>query len=208
MCVTYVCVGHGKGPGLSYRVAPTKCPDRLPPVPVRGHPRTGAMWPLVRAMGIRLQAREHPRVGGVVSEKACPNCFLLDRSRRKRSLVLRLPTSDSEARRQCPTRSSSATRRKTKSRPRRSAQLSSAMASGAGSPRESVPSGCGLRRGHHRRHPREPVDGRSVLIPCQCFAHVRREVEAATRRSIALLPFRIEDVPLSRSLEYFLTTSQ
>jgi hypothetical protein len=38
--------------------------------------------------------------------------------------------------------------------------------------------------------------------------HVRREVEAATRRSIALLPFRIEDVPLSRSLEYFLTTSQ
>ncbi|MEA2641296.1 MAG: hypothetical protein QOF51_2690, partial [Chloroflexota bacterium] len=35
---------------------------------------------------------------------------------------------------------------------------------------------------------------------------VRREVERAVSKGIALLPFRIEDVPLSKSLEYFMST--
>jgi uncharacterized RDD family membrane protein YckC len=36
--------------------------------------------------------------------------------------------------------------------------------------------------------------------------HVRREVERAVSRGIPILPFRIEDVPLSPSLEYFIGT--
>ncbi|MBM2810726.1 MAG: hypothetical protein HW416_1485 [Chloroflexi bacterium] len=35
---------------------------------------------------------------------------------------------------------------------------------------------------------------------------VRREIERAVTKGIALLPFRIEDVPLSKSLEYFIST--
>jgi hypothetical protein len=36
--------------------------------------------------------------------------------------------------------------------------------------------------------------------------HVKREVERAVSRGIPILPFRIEDVPLSPSLEYFIGT--
>ncbi|MBK9440045.1 MAG: toll/interleukin-1 receptor domain-containing protein [Comamonadaceae bacterium] len=35
---------------------------------------------------------------------------------------------------------------------------------------------------------------------------VRREVERAVSKGVAILPFRIEDVPLSKSLEYFIST--
>jgi TIR domain len=35
---------------------------------------------------------------------------------------------------------------------------------------------------------------------------VRREVERAVHRQLSILPFRIEDVPPSKSLEYFLST--
>ena len=35
---------------------------------------------------------------------------------------------------------------------------------------------------------------------------VRREVERAVHKRLSILPFRIEDVPLSKSLEYFLST--
>jgi len=38
--------------------------------------------------------------------------------------------------------------------------------------------------------------------------HVRREVERGVNRDIAILPFRIEDVPLSPSLEYFIGAVQ
>jgi len=37
-------------------------------------------------------------------------------------------------------------------------------------------------------------------------AQVRREVERAAHKDVRILPFRIEDVPPSRSLEYFLST--
>ena len=35
---------------------------------------------------------------------------------------------------------------------------------------------------------------------------VRREVERAVHKQLSILPFRIEDVPPSKSLEYFLST--
>jgi hypothetical protein len=35
---------------------------------------------------------------------------------------------------------------------------------------------------------------------------VRREVERAVNKGLGVLPFRIEDVPLSKSLEYFIST--
>jgi len=35
---------------------------------------------------------------------------------------------------------------------------------------------------------------------------VRREVERAVHKGVSVLPFRIEDVPLSKSLEYFIST--
>ncbi len=38
--------------------------------------------------------------------------------------------------------------------------------------------------------------------------HVLREVERAANRKIPILPFRIEDTPLSEDLEYFLSTPQ
>lgn len=38
--------------------------------------------------------------------------------------------------------------------------------------------------------------------------HVPREVERAVSRNIPVLPFRIEAVPLSASLEYFVSSSQ
>lgn len=37
-------------------------------------------------------------------------------------------------------------------------------------------------------------------------AQVRREVERAVSKGVVVVPFRIEDVPLSKSLEYFLST--
>ncbi len=37
-------------------------------------------------------------------------------------------------------------------------------------------------------------------------AQVRREVERAAHKDVRILPFRIEDVPPSKSLEYFLST--
>ncbi len=41
---------------------------------------------------------------------------------------------------------------------------------------------------------------------CNESPHVRREVECAVHRQLPILPFRIEDVPPSSSLEYFLGT--
>jgi hypothetical protein len=39
-------------------------------------------------------------------------------------------------------------------------------------------------------------------------AHTVREIERAVRYGLVVIPFRIEDVPLSRELEYFLSSPQ
>jgi hypothetical protein len=55
------------------------------------------------------------------------------------------------------------------------------------------------------------MDGAAVLLlvfssNSNQSPQVRREVERAVNKGLTVLPFRIEDVPLSKSLEYFIST--
>src|SRR5438132_14330250 len=39
-------------------------------------------------------------------------------------------------------------------------------------------------------------------------SQIKREVERAVNKDVYLIPFRIEDIPPTKSLEYFISTSQ
>jgi hypothetical protein len=57
----------------------------------------------------------------------------------------------------------------------------------------------------------EAINGSKILVLIYSASandspQIRREVERAVNKRLAILPFRIEDVPVSESLEYFIST--
>src|SRR5215510_5227149 len=57
----------------------------------------------------------------------------------------------------------------------------------------------------------EAINGSKIFILIYSASandspQIRREVERAVNKRLAVLPFRIEDVPVSGSLEYFIST--
>src|SRR3954469_11539054 len=57
----------------------------------------------------------------------------------------------------------------------------------------------------------EAIEGSRVMVlvfsaNANESPQIKREVERAVNKGVALVPFRIEDVPPSKSLEYFIST--